>query len=91
MFHCIWEKLYQAFCSTMFWFCFNNPNSADFTRYILKRFFAVKLEITMMDCDLLYTMWNLTSVAIFSQRLNGIQYGILSKIFSFVTRKQHKK
>lgn len=45
----------------------------------------------MMDCDLLYTKWSLTSVAIFSQRLNGIQYGILSKMFSFVTRKQQKK
>lgn len=44
-----------------------------------------------MDCDLLHTERFLTSVAIFSQRLNGIQYGILSKMFSFVTRKQHKK
>lgn len=44
-----------------------------------------------MDCDLLHTERSLTSVAIFSQRLNGIQYGILSKMFSFVTRKQHKK
>lgn len=62
------------------------------SRDISSRDFLLQgLEITMMDCDLLYTKWDLTSAAMFSQRLNGIQHGILSEMFPFVTRKQQKK
>lgn len=44
----------------------------------------------MMDCDLLYTKWGLPSAAVFSQKFNSLQYGILSKMFFVVARKQHK-
>lgn len=58
-------------------------SSRDFPLYML--------EITMMDCDLLYVKWGRPGAAVFSQRLNGIQYGILWK-FGMVylsKRKEH--